>query len=242
MPREATKFGVIQECLDLRKAAHASPKVWIGQSADNDGDIDQGDQDNCYHIVNSGREGAVGYARLKPVLIGSHGNECEASNRVAEAARVSNRLPAFELQKVSVADATPSMETPGEGEQSRGDILKQLFIEAFRVCNANQARFIFTACDRGGSEELRHLGIRYSTLSVPFVMKNRLMVVLCVPVTNSNFNSLSPLRVVGGTQMPSRAVASTNARERCVEDPTVFDKLEALAELVADSGSDTDQH
>ncbi len=238
MPREAKKFQTVQACIDLRQRGYANPNVWIGQSHEDAGNFEECDRSDCYHIVNSGADGVVGYARLKPVL--GIDSSCEISQRIDEVARTSNRIPAFELQKASFDGPTPGLETPLGDEAAGGAILRELLVEAFRICNVNQARFIFTACDRGGSEELRRLGIRYSTLSVPFTVQDRMIVILCISVTNSNFSSLNPLRLVGGTQLPDQTSSISSVRRRCVEDPSIFDKLEALAELVADTGEEFD--
>lgn len=229
MPLEATKFNAIQDCISIRKEGRESSSMWIGQSNNPPDGLEEYDRNECYHIMNRDRDGIIGYARLRPVF----GSEvpCEVGTRIEEVATQSQRYPAFELQRVSI-DAK-EIET-GDTIGNRGlSTLRELVMEAFRICNINQAKFLYCSCDHGGSKELRRLGIRYSTLSTPFNLSGRLLVLVCISVTNSNFTALNPLRLVGGTEAPTLESPHSSEPEPAARNPSIFDKIEAFAEIVS---------
>ena len=100
-------------------------------------------------------------------------------------------------------------------------------IEALRIANQAQVKFIYTVCDRGGTARLRDVGLRYSTLSTPFGEPERQLVVLCIAVSNRNMRSVNPLRLVGGT--------AVDEPDALLEQPTggqcEFTRIETIAEL-----------
>lgn len=190
---------------------------WINHSLflkDADG---QNDDPRCYHLTKYKGDEIVGYAKVCPLVQIEPTNPI--SRKLLEAANVSGRLPAFELQHISFSGF--------ENNTS----LREILIEAFRIANISQIRFLFTCCHREGTQAFKSLGVRYSTLSAPFELEKQRLVVVCIPVTNSNFSTLSPLKLVGGIDAPGIQTNELAARKRCIEDPTEFDKSEALRKL-----------
>lgn len=190
---------------------------WINYSLGVRDIVDQNDDPKCYHLTKSKGDEIVGYARISPLVQLQQTDP--TSMKSLKAARVSGRLPAFELQQISFSNYAVNAS------------LRDILIEAFRIANISQIRFLFTCCHREGTQALKNLGIRYSTLSAPFELEKQRLVVVCIPVTNSNFSTLSPLKIVGGIDASSEQTSEFSARKRCVEDPTEFDKSEALHKL-----------
>jgi len=225
MPEESRKIAPVLDSIELRRASYQSKASWIGQSENQLGGLEECDRSECYHIVNHDGRRSIGYARLKPL----NGEDCGdgVSQRIVELAQQSRRLPAYLLQKVSVREL--SEDDPMSFNQI--NILRELAIAALRIANFNQCRFIYTSCDRGGTAILRKTGVRYSTLSTPFLVDGRQTVILCIPVTNKNIMALNPLKLVWGTAAGEKPVATNSSQRLIVEAPSIFDKMDALAEL-----------
>ncbi len=235
MPVEPNRFACVLDSMELRRDSFLNENTWIGQSANRVGALEDCDREDSFHVVNREGNETIGYARLVPVR--QRDDDETVSGTIADLAQKSNRCPAFELQCVSFVDdsdgANVSEHGGGsdDGSAGREIILRELIIETMRISNNRQCRFIYTTSDRGGTALLKKIGLRYSTLSAPFPVQDRLMVILCIPVTNSNILAVSPLRVVGGTEVPNPHRMRVDAQASSPETPSDFGRLEALANL-----------
>ena len=226
MPLHSKSFGAVLKCVDLRKQGRAPQSMWIGQSEYFNGELEHTDRCESYHIVNHTDGLAVGYARLR--LLDSTTQGAASSRKIFEIAEQSSRIPAFELQMVS----TSSQSAGNNGASGSRKILRELLVEAFRIANSHNSRFIFTSCDRCATAEIKQLGLRYSTLSTPYEVEGRLLVVICIAVNNLNFSALSPLRIVGGVEAECELSPPPFHLKRRDESPTVFEKYQALREMI----------
>lgn len=225
MPTEQGKFATVLNSIDLRCQGYLDHQTWIGHAIDRCGTLEEIDRRECFHIINHDGEHPVGYARLVPV--GSQHNDSCTSDQIAHLARQSDRYPAYELQTVC-------FETSGDAPEEEADsntILRQLVIEALRIANNRQVKFIYTTSDRAGTARLKRIGLRYSTLSAPFDANGRTMVILCFAVTNSNIISLSPLQVVGGTATSP----DVSNQIRAGAERSEFSRLETISKLMESS-------
>lgn len=224
MPFESTKFSSVLDSIDLRRKAFLNQETWIGQSSERDGAIDDFDHDNSLHIINRDKGIPVGYARLVPMV---DGDSATVSGTIADLARQSNRRPALEVQCVSFADESH------DSDLSKEAVLRELFIKIMRVSNNRQCRFVYTTSDRRGTAIIKKIGLRYSTLSTPFPLHGRLMVVLCIAVTNSNILALNPFNVVGGTQAQTKLQGDVATFSPAA--PAEFGQLEAISNFMGQS-------
>ena len=225
MPYDSRRFPPVIESIELRRSSYQNEAFWIGQSENQIGDLEECDRNECYHIVNWNGLRAIGYARLKPVT--EDGSVDAASQQIFQAAIQSTRMPAFELQRVSLRD---SSENDVDGYDQIG-VLRELVMEALRIVNFNQCKFIYTSCDKGGTAALRKTGVRYSTLSTPFSVDGRDTVVLCIPVTNKNMLALNPFKLVGGTRATNTSSMRNVDQPPTMETPSIFDKMDGLAAI-----------
>lgn len=221
MPAESRNFARVLDSIDLRCDGYLDNETWIGQSVERCGTLEEDDRRNCFHIINHHEDQTVGYARLTPVT--DDDGQDTMSSIIAELARKSNRNPAFELQCVSLASESDAAKL----EMDRETILREVVIEALRLANARQCKFIYTTSDRGGTAELRKIGLRYSTLSAPISVNGRMMVILCIAVTNRNIVAMNPFRVVGGTAIAPDLSHRNSPRLAHSE----FTRLETIASL-----------
>ena len=211
------------ESINLRGRSFLNDDIWIGQSSGSDGALETCDHGDCVHVINQDGDAAVGYARLMPVV--DHADDGTVSGTIGQLARQSNRCPAFELQCVSF---TNSDDRTGVDDET---VLRELIVETMRISNNRQCRFIYTTSDKGGTALLRKIGLKYSTLSAPFPVHDRPMVILCIAVTNSNIMALNPFKVVGGTDTASVKRTQEEALGSSPAAPTEFSRLEAIASL-----------
>jgi N-acyl-L-homoserine lactone synthetase len=221
MPMERKNFARVLDSIDLRCESFLDNETWIGQSIERCGTLEEDDRRDCFHIINHSGEKTVGYARLTPVV--ERTDQDAMSSIIADLAKKSNRCPAFELQSVSLADEEGATDT----SQERESILRELIVEALRVANSLQCKFIYTTSDRGGTAELRKIGLRYSTLSAPISVNGRMMVILCIAVTNRNIVAMNPFKLVGGTAVAPDLSGQNSPRLAHSE----FTRLETLASL-----------
>ena len=228
MPGESKNFSKVLDSIDLRCDGYLDNATWIGQSVERCGTLEEDDRRDCFHIVNLQAEKSVGYARLTPVT--ERDGQDTMSSIIFDLAKKSNRYPAFELQSVSLANEVDAMECG----QDRETILRELVVEALRVANARQCKFIYTTSDRGGTAELRKIGLRYSTLSAPISVNGRMMVILCIAVTNRNIVAMNPFRLVGGTAVAPDLSHRNSPRLAHSE----FTRLETIASL-SDNNDDS---
>ncbi|MEP1206265.1 MAG: hypothetical protein ABJM29_16920 [Rhizobiaceae bacterium] len=223
MPLERNKFSCVSESVDLRGRSFLNEEIWIGQASGSDGALEDADHGDCFHVINRDGAASIGYARLVPVL--DNADDETVSGTIGQLARQSNRCPAFELQCVSFTNSDERASADGE------TILRELIVETMRISNNRQCRFIYTTSDRGGTALLRKIGLKYSTLSAPFPVHGRPMVILCIAVTNSNIMALNPFKVVGGTQASAAMHPQEEALSTSPTAPTEFSRLEAIASL-----------
>ena len=221
MPGESKNFAKVLDSIDLRCDGYLDNETWIGQSVERCGTLEEDDRRDCFHIINNQGEKALGYARLTPVI--ERDGQDAMSSIISDLARKSNRYPAFELQCVSMAEEADAAECG----KNRETILRELVIEALRLANARQCKFIYTTSDRGGTAELRKIGLRYSTLSAPISVNGRMMVILCIAVTNRNIVAMNPFRLVGGTAVGPNLSHRSSPRLAHSE----FTRLETIASL-----------
>lgn len=225
MPQQSRSFAPVLDSIELRCSSYQNKSSWIGQSEHRFGGLEECDRGECYHIVNQDVIRTIGYARLKPLT--KYDESDDISQRILELAQQHNKMPAFELQRVSVREF--SEDDPDRHDQIK--VLRELITEALRIANFNQSRFIYTSCDRGGTAALRKTGVRYSVLSTPFSADGRQMVILYIPVTNKNILALNPLKLVGGTGVSDTTKARDPTRCPVVNTPSIFGKMEGLASI-----------
>lgn len=232
MPTDIERVKAVTNSLALRTRSIKHSNVWIGQYPGTPNQLDEIDLDDACHIVRFDSKHVQGYARMTPVKFEESSNKI--SNKIYDVASQCGRLNAIELQHVC-CDFSDDDQRSAESNK----ILRELIVEAFRFCNNAKIKFLFAACDKGGTEELKKLGMRYSTLSQPFWVDCRLIVIHCIAVTNSNFTAINPLKLVAGTEL----VIPQQPQEQAVpkHGTQVFEKLDALAHLIADADRNSEK-
>lgn len=233
MPMDRARVKAVKNSLSLRTRGIKHSQIWIGQHQTTADKLDEIDLEDSCHIVRFNSKQVQGYARMAPV--GSEISNCKISDKIYQVASQCNRLNAMELQHVC-------SDFPDDGKNcdEPNTILRELIVESFRVCNNAKIKFLFAACDKGGTDELKKLGMRYSTLSQPFWVNCRLIVIHCIAVTNSNFSAVNPLKLVAGTEMV--APPQKDESKPSTHGTQVFEKLDALAHLIADADRKVKNH
>lgn len=212
---------LLESCARFREEAGRKIDYRIGQFETDGEAVERLACSGASHLVKLMGDRIWGYSRLRRIDTASEDGSIGA--RIFSLASETGRLPACEMQLVSQgAEVAPGV-TPRS-------LLKELILAAFRYCNERQVRFLFSACDRRGLEMLRGLGMRCASMGAPFDCAGRMLVVACIPVTNSNYSSLNHSR---DSQKADSSYASTS-QESDAKGTGIFHRFDVLSELMGD--------
>lgn len=219
IPVDPGQESVLEKCLELRGKSFRAREGWIGHTHNDPSALGKRDNFGFCHIVETRSDRVVSYARIDALQ--QSRSDCSINNAMLEAARHQRLTSAPCLQLVSIDN--------GGCEATYVGHLTEIVRAAFRFCNGRGIRCLLTVCDRLGSKRLNQLGMRYSTVSRPFETANRRLAIVSIPVTNANYASLKPLRVISPSEENNPPLAPAY-----FGDADTFGRMDVLAELVTD--------